>query len=145
MPKILSGLKYLLALYLMYAGIDTMFGPVADSSDLGLVYETRFTLVIFGIIFFTSGAVLLLGKIFKRMRVIGWGLYAIFLCFLFATILNWVGLGTSHAVGNLVMSILVGLLYLRWKRLYREQQVLDTPHDVVIGLEPDVEHPKRRA
>ena len=61
----LSVIKYIIALFMMYAGVMTMLTPPLDKSHLGIVYETRATLVLFGIIFFLSGLTLFVGKIMK--------------------------------------------------------------------------------
>lgn len=111
----LAGLKYILAVFMMYAGIMTTMLPPEPSSRLGFIYESRVSLVVFGIIFFLSGLTLLVGKIKKWRRVEGWGLMANYLCFFFAFILNWVGLGWGAAWGNLIVAVVVAGLYLRWK------------------------------
>lgn len=130
----LSVIKYIIALFMMYAGVMTMLTPPLDKSHLGIVYETRATLVLFGIIFFLSGLTLFVGKIMKWKRWVGHGLYAIYMCFLFATFLNWYGLGFDAAVGNMVGSVIVGALYLRWKyRIYYYEPSVDKIRSRMLG------------
>ena len=79
MKRVISGLlsafKYFLALFMMYAGVTTAFGPVAESSNLGIVYETKPTLVAFGTWFFISGLGLLLSKLFSWKPIQGHSLF----------------------------------------------------------------------
>lgn len=117
--RALSAFKYLLAIFMMVAGVTTAIGPIAPAGgDLGWLYATRHALVLFGSVFFLSGASLLYGKIRRSRKWVGRGLMYIYLCFVFAACLNamaW-GLGVPTAwAGNLLMSVVVGLLYLRWK------------------------------
>ena len=117
--KAISGFKYLLALFMMYAGVATVFFvPVSEMGGaLGIIYDYKISLVILGIIFFLSGLSLLYGKI-KRSRVwTGRGLMSIYLSFLFAALLQIAAFPTDPVqwAGNLIAALICGLLWLRWK------------------------------
>jgi len=113
---VLTILNYFFAVFMMYAGIVTMFLPLDyEGGRFGWLYNTRLSLVLFGIIFFLSGFVLFYGKVRKKDRLIGLGLQAIYLCYLFAALLNWVALGWYAAWQNFIGAAIVGALYLRWK------------------------------
>lgn len=127
--------KYFVAVLMMYLGIATMFLPLEPNSDLGIIYETRVTLVLFGLYFFASGATLLIGKIRKMRRVTGHGLFMIYLAYTFGFILNWVGFDFSHAYGNLIGAVIMGALYLRWKHEIYYYQPLDTAENDVVESE----------
>lgn len=115
----LTVLNYLLALFMMYAGIATAFAPLDASRDtFGWIYSSRLALVGFGTVFFFSGLSLFIGKVFKHVSLIGYSLMAIYLCFVFAAVLNAVAGTWSDGLSNLVSSGIVGLLYLRWKYKY---------------------------
>lgn len=135
----LSGAKYVLAAFMMYAGIATMFLPPQTGSNLGFIYENRWVIASFGVLFFISGLTLFIGKIMKRRRVIGHGLFMVYVCFLFSFILNWVGLSFYAASGNLIGSFIVGALYLRWK--YYIYYYQPCPHEIrgkMMDSEPDI-------
>lgn len=100
----------------MFAGIQTMFLPPDPNTRLGFIYETRPSLVSFGILFFSSGFVLFIGKIKKWKKVVGVGLMMIYLDYLFAAFLNWYAIGWSAAWGNFIGALLLGVLHLKWKR-----------------------------
>jgi len=76
----LSMFKYFIALFMMYAGIATLFVDPTPDTKLGIIYENKVSLVILGIIIFCSGLTLFLGKILKKRRVQGWGLFAVYKC-----------------------------------------------------------------
>lgn len=122
---LLSALKYLLALYMMYAGVTTIADPQVFDSDLVIIFENRVIITTFGVIFFVSGAILFFAKLFKQMWAVGVGLFLIYTCFLMASILVLIGFGFVDALGNIIVATIVAALYLRWRRMYREQKVLD--------------------
>lgn len=111
---ILSAFKYIIAVFMMVAGIQTMFVET-DPLAPGFIYESRTALVIIGGVFFSSGLTLFVGKLTKMRRVTGHGLFMVYSCFLFATILSWVAFGFAEATGNLIGTLVTGGLYLRWK------------------------------
>lgn len=111
----LSGFKYFIALFMMYAGIATMFVAPTPGTKLGIIYENKVSLVILGIIIFLSSAALFFGKLFKHHVLQGWGLFAVYNCYLFAGLLNWYAVGWAAAWSNLLGALIVGALYLRWK------------------------------
>lgn len=119
---------------MMYIGVATMALPSHEHSRLGIIYEHRSALVAFGLIFFSSGLILLVGKLLKMKHVIGWGLMAIYLCFFFATILVWYGEGWKDAVPNAIGTSITGGLYLRWKYdiLYvdKRHSIITYPNDL---------------
>lgn len=131
----LSIFKYIVALFMMYAGAATMFAHAEDDgSRLGWLYESRTTLVILGFIFFLSGAVLLYGKVRKMRKTIGYGLMLVYLCFLFATILTCYGYGFKDAIPNGIGTIITGALYLRWKyHIYYYQPSVDSIRARMLG------------
>lgn len=114
----IGGFKYLLAVFMMYVGVLTAIQPLQTfNGALGYIYSTRITLVIFGIIFFLSGCALLYGKIKKSRKWTGRGLYAIFLIFVFATILQAIAyhFAPGYWFSNFVFAVITGALWLRWK------------------------------
>ena len=116
--RLISAFKWLLALFMILAGILTMFTPLTPMSGvLGYIYSTRISLVIFGIIFSSCGGMLLYGKM-RRSRVwTGRGLMGIYLCFTFATLLQGVAYGwhPGYWANNLIMALITGALWLRWR------------------------------
>lgn len=115
----LTGFKYLLALFMMLAGVLTAIGPITPlDGDLGFLYSSRWHLIFYGAVFFGSGAALFWGKIRRSRKWTGIGLMAVYLCFMFGATLNFMVWGTgvpSAWVGNLVAAAIVGVLYLRWR------------------------------
>jgi hypothetical protein len=114
---ILGGFKYVLAVAMIISGPLNAFGPLTPlDGALGFIYNSRVTLIFLGIIFTLSGLALLIGKIIKSKKWVGRGLMAIYLCFLFAAILNALAFqDMSTWIGNAVLAIITGLLWLRWK------------------------------
>src|ERR1044072_3446923 len=132
----LSMFKYFIALFMMYAGIATLFLPKTPGTKLDVVYANRFTLVTLGVIIFASGATLFYGKIFKQRRIQGIGLFAVYCCYLFAGVLNWYAIGWDSAWSNLLGAVIVGGLYLRWKyHIYYYTTDLDTVRSKMLESE----------
>lgn len=127
----LSGFKYLIALFMMYAGVVTVMAPPTPGTQLPLVYESRPVLIVMGIIIFLSGALLFFSKVFKKRKTQGWGLFAIYNCFLFAGFLNWYAVGWEGAWSNLLGAAIVGALYLRWKYHIYYYEPVDKTRPVV--------------
>jgi len=139
----LSGLKYLIAVLMILSGINTMFfdEPV-DVSRLGFIYENRWTLFAFGVFFFISGMTLLVAKIKKMRRIVGYSLMTIYLTFLFVSILNWYAFGVGQAVGNIIGAVVVGGLYLRWKyHIYYYEPSVDRIHERMVEFYSHDEDP----
>ena len=116
--NLISLFKYALAIFMMLIGVLTCIGPLTPMDGaLGYIYSTRASLIIFGVIFFVCGAMLLYGKVRRSRKWTGLGLFYIFICFLFATLLNAVAysFAPGYYLGNLVFTIVVGALWLRWK------------------------------
>ena len=109
--------KYLLALFMMYAGVATAILPITPvDGSLGFIYSARLSLIIFGVVFFISGFMLFYGKVTKSRIWTGRGLASIYGCFLFAAILNAVALGgIANWLGNAIVALITGALWLRWK------------------------------
>lgn len=116
----------------MYAGIETMVSPVHIDSKLDIIHENKTSLTIIGCVFFASGLILFIGKICKMKKAQGHGLFAVYNCFLFSFIVNWIGLGFDYAWGNLIASFIVGALYLRWKFHIYYYDPLDNPQHLVL-------------
>lgn len=114
--RALGAFKYLVAVFMMFAGVLTATGPLHPRGDgsLGFIYASRIALAAFGIWFFVSGAVLFYGKIRKRRLATGWGLLLIFNCFFFSGILNTSAAGFFD-YGNFIAAGIMGALYLRWR------------------------------
>lgn len=112
--NVLSAFKYILGAFMMYAGILTMFIET-QPLDPRYVYDSRFVLATIGTFFFISGLTLFVGKLTKMRRVVGHGLFMVYCCFLFATLLSWTSFGFAEASGNLIGMLIAGGLYLRWK------------------------------
>lgn len=114
----LSGIKYVIAVFFMYAGISTALSPLdAESNPAGFIYASRASLVALGAWFFASGFVLLVAKIWYNRKLVGWALLSMYLSFLFGSILNGYSNGgeVSAWLPNLMGSFVIGALYLRWK------------------------------
>lgn len=114
----LGAFKWLLALFMILEGFATMFSPVTPlDGRLGWLYSSRLTLIIFGFIFLASGLMLLWGKIRRSKKWVGHGLLAIYLCFLFATLIQFVARPNVviEYLPNLIGSLVIGALWLRWK------------------------------
>ena len=115
----ISGFKYLIALFMILSGVLTAITPVEPASGaLGVLYSSRLILVALGAIFAYCGGMLLYGKIRKSRKWTGRGLMAIYLCFVFAVLIQLSAYGfgdPSQWVGNLIASIIIGALWLRWK------------------------------
>lgn len=96
-----------------------MFMPVhEDNGSFGIIYNNKVSLFVLGVIFFTCGAVLLLGKLCKKKYWVGKGLFACFLCFTFAAFVNMAaeGITTLSAwLPNTVAATLTAGLWLWWK------------------------------
>jgi hypothetical protein len=116
--RFIGAFKYVLAGYMMLAGALTTVAP-GDPRVQGAmqaIYTSRISLVIIGLVIFLAGLILLIGKIKRSRKLVGRGLWAVYCCFVFATILNFLAYhDPSYWVGNLVMAIVVGALWLRWK------------------------------
>jgi hypothetical protein len=125
----LSVIKALIGLYLLIAGAALLFTePLKpETTDLGIIYENHWSLIVLGIIIALSGLTLFVGEVLRKRRVIGHGLFACYMCLLFAGILNWVGLGWQDAWPNLIAALIVGALYLRWKYRIYYPKALDNP------------------
>lgn len=101
----------------MLEGVGTIFASTTGGGQLGFLYQSRTALVIFGLIFFFSGLAIFAGKLFKKRRLVGWGLMATFACFLFGAILSGIAYpneGTAW-IPNFVAALVVGVLYLWWR------------------------------
>lgn len=95
-----------------------MFGELTPMDGaLGFLYETRASLVFFGILFACSGLMLLYGKWRRSRKWTGRGLMFIYCEFLFATIINGIAYNwvPGYWVGNAVATAIVAALWLRWK------------------------------
>jgi uncharacterized membrane protein YccC len=115
----ISVLEYFIGGYLMFNGGFTIIAD-PDETVVGLMhllYGTHIGLVIAGILVLLSGFTLVMSKIRKSNKWHGRGLFFVYLCYTFATVLNYVayhgilGLWLGNAIGALV----VGILWLRWK------------------------------
>ena len=115
----LSVLKYLLALFMMFAGVMVAIAPVEPSgAPLGWLYESRVALVIYGVTFFSAGFALFWGKIRRSRKWVGRGLLWIYMSFVYAAILNMMAWGVGDFAawgGNAIVAVVVGMLYLRWR------------------------------
>ena len=117
--RAISAFKYFMAVALMLNGLTTaIFGEVDDGTvALGWIYQSHTVLAIFGIIIFLCGLTLFIGKILKRRNLTGQGLMAVFCCYLFATVLQYIAYAgdPSAWVVNAIFAVAMGLLYLRWR------------------------------
>ena len=125
---VLSVSKYIIAVFMMHAGIATVFTREDLAAEPDFIYESRGVLVTIGVLFFTSGLTLFMGKLTKMSRIIGHGLFMVYSCFLFASLLSWFSFGFVHALGNLTATLVVGGLYLRWKYHIYYYDPVDKPH-----------------
>jgi hypothetical protein len=113
--KVISVLTYIIAGFMLLAGVLTPFAKLQPMDGaLGYIYNTRISLVCFGIVFFASGAALLYGKIRKNKTWTGNGLLAVFACFTFSAVLETVARNTP-SIGNIIAAIILAILYLRWR------------------------------
>lgn len=116
--RLISGFKWILSIFMMYAGISTAISPIVPiEGTLDFLYNSRTMLVLIGIAFFVSGAILFYGKWRKKRKATGIGLMAIYLCFVFATILQAIVYAGDPAawISNFIVSMITGALWLRWK------------------------------
>lgn len=120
--------KYLIAVSMMVSGVTTILADPIPESNLAIIYETKATLVVFGIIFFVLGVALFVSKLFKWKRIQGWSLFGIYVSYMFAFFSNWIGLGWDSAWGNLILAIIMGGLYLRWKYHIYYYDAVDKRH-----------------
>lgn len=114
--RLIGAFKYLVAGYMMLAGVLTPFATDA-STTLGWIYGNPYSLAVLGLLVFVSGAILLYGKVRRSKRWTGRGLFYCCACFLFAAILNavaYVG-DPTYWVGNAVAALVMAALWLRWK------------------------------
>ncbi|HEY5445869.1 MAG TPA: hypothetical protein VIJ87_15650, partial [Pyrinomonadaceae bacterium] len=89
--RAIGAFKYLIAVYLMLAGVVTVFSHGDPSvSALHSLYTSHLSLAIIGLIIFASGATLFWGKIRRNRKLVGRGLFSVYLCYLFAAILNFI-------------------------------------------------------
>jgi hypothetical protein len=114
--RLIGAFKYVIGGYMMLAGALTPF-QTDPSTKLGWIYSSHYSLTVLGIIVFVSGAALIYGKVRKSKKWTGKGLLWIYLCFLFATIMNFVAYAgdPTYWVGNLVAGLITAALWLRWK------------------------------
>lgn len=113
--RILGAFKYILAVGMMVSGVLTPFNGAVDPGG-SWIYSSVVALTIYGIIFFLAGLWLFVGKIRKSRHQTGQGLMAIFCCFIFAISMNASVVGWEALAGsNMVVCVIVGLLYLRWR------------------------------
>lgn len=146
--RALSIFKYFVAFFMMLVGVLTpLQTPVHIDSQLGFLYESKWSLGLFGLAFFISGATLFYGKVMRSKRWTGRGLFYIFACFLFAAILDTFAQHTL-SVGNFFASAIMASLYLRWrfKTAYIDpNHFVDdidnlTPSDVELSSNRKVDH-----
>jgi hypothetical protein len=117
--RVISGLEYFIGAYLTINGAFTVFAT-PDESVVGLMhllYGTHLGLIIAGLLVLSSGLTLFIAKIKKKDKWHGRGLFFVYLCYTFATILNYVAYNGQLALwlGNAIGALVVGLLWLRWK------------------------------
>lgn len=117
--RALGAFKYLMAVVLMINGAMTAaFAEVdPDTTALGFIYQSHVVLSIFGVFIFLCGLWLFIGKIRKNRKQTGQGLMAVFCCYWFATVLQYVAYaGELDAwLVNGIMALVMALLYLRWR------------------------------
>lgn len=135
--RLISAFKYLLAIFMIVAGIATAIQPLYPTPYLGFIFAHRLTLVAFGMIFSCSGFTLLIGKLRKRRKIVGAGLLAIYLCFFFSTFLNGAAFGwvMDAWLANAIATLITGALYLRWRM---KTEYIDPKHfkDMIDSLPP---------
>ncbi len=132
---LLSIFKYIVAVFMMYAGVATAWMVTEHEHDprLGFIYNHHWSLVLLGVIFFLAGAVLFWGKVRKKRRTIGHGLMATYLCFLFGAIIVWYADGVVAAVPNSIAALITAGLYLRWKyHIYYYEPSVDKVQDMMV-------------
>ena len=127
MTATLHWFKYIVAVFMMYSGVAIMLVDTTEPAP-GFIYNSRSALVVIGIIFFLSGLTLFVGKLTKQRRTIGHGLFMVYLCFLFTTLLSWIAFGFTAALGNIIATLITGGLYLRWKYHIYYYDPVDKPH-----------------
>lgn len=100
----------------MLAGALTPLSAI-EGTKLGFLYANPYSLVVIGLIIFVSGGMLMYGKIRKSKLWTGRGLMWIYMCFLFAAILNFVAFDGAVAswLSNLILAFITAGLWLRWK------------------------------
>lgn len=116
---VLSVFEYLVAAYMIFAGVVTMIiePDPAVTNFMKLLYGTRTGVIIVGLIIAASGLILLVGKIRKSKKLHGRGLFYTYLCFFFAAILNYIAYSGDPTVwvSNVIMAAIIAALWLRWR------------------------------
>jgi hypothetical protein len=118
MHKALDLLKYLISILVMLSAVSTAFGPTSPvGGTFDFVYTVRGVRIALGVCIFFAGALLFYGKLRKNRKVTGWGLMAVYLCFVFGTVVNFITFPKipSYWIGNLIFALITGLLWLRWR------------------------------
>lgn len=111
--RAVSVFKYLIAIYMMFAGLVTPFMSVAID-HLGWLYSSPVSLTIAGTIIFCSGLWLFLGKVRRNRKQVGQGLMMCFCCFIFSGVLNSLAF-VMFDPGNFIAAGVIAILYLRWR------------------------------
>lgn len=113
----MTGVKILLSLTMLLGGVSTALSPVEPlSGALGLIFSSRYSLVAFGIMFFTSGLIVLYGILCKKKVWVGRGLATIYLLSFFSFLLELAAFAsTSYWLDNLIISAVAGICWLWWK------------------------------
>lgn len=114
----LSLIKYLISFVMIVEGVETILLPPVNTHDsLGWLYASKTTLVILGTVFLMAGIVLFAGKFMRSRKWTGHGILAAYLCFLFASIIQFSAYPASvmEWLPNVIMTIVMGALWLRWK------------------------------
>jgi peptidoglycan/LPS O-acetylase OafA/YrhL len=113
----IGAFKYLISGYMMLVGALTPFAPPEHTAHLSWLYATHAGLFVAGVVIFLSGAALMYGKVRRSKRWVGKGLMYVYMCFVFATLLNFVAYNGDWTVwvGNAIVALITGALWLRWK------------------------------
>lgn len=114
-------MNYSIAIFMAAIGVatTTISAQPPLERPLDSLYGNHWFFIIFGAFVFLDGAILFIGQIMKKSRLIGMGLFGTYTAFLCATVLQFVQTQDMvSAASNFVAAMLVGVLYLRWKMMH---------------------------
>jgi hypothetical protein len=141
--RFLSVVKYLLGGITILAGFMTATNPITPlDGALGWLYSSRPSLVLLGSFAIVFGSYLIWAKIKKYKKHTGRALMLLYMLYTFAALLQMIATGFLAGIPNLVVAVIFGLLFLRWRF---KTSYIDPKHfvDTVEPLRTDL--PRRRS
>lgn len=127
-------LEYVLAFLFIRGGLSIFLFAVAPLQVPAVLtlLTGDFAINVYGLFFALTGVALLLAKWFKRAKVRKWTLFTMFIicCYVFGLSVAIDGLSTDQWL-TVVVGIVSGALYLRWKMLteYVSKEEYEVDHE----------------